>query len=148
MCLQALNIKLMDNEVLLKILFELALFEESVSAGFPSPADEYLNQKLDLNEHLIKHPEATYFVKVYGDSMIGAGIRSGDILIVDRSIEPSDNRVIIACINGDLFVKRIRTIEGRIYLIPENENYKPIKVTPDMGFEVWGVVIHVIHTLL
>ena len=142
MHMEALNVGLVDE-----VLFNLVLLEDSVFAGFPSPADEHLNQKLDLNEHLIKHPESTYFVKVYGDSMVNAGIHSGDILIVDRSLEPVDNRIVIACINGDLYVKRIRTIEGNVYLIPENENYGPIRVTPEMDFEVWGVVIHVIHSL-
>src|SRR5258708_5295617 len=96
-------------------------------AGFPSPAEDHLDQNLDLNQHLIKHPEATYLVKVRGDSMTGAGIGSDDILIVDRAIEAADNRVIIACINGELFVKRIRTIEGKLFLWPENEKYKPIE---------------------
>src|SRR5262245_14097537 len=142
MYMEALNIRLVDE-----VLFKMALLEDSVSAGFPSPADDHLNQKLDLNEHLIKHPESTYFVKVYGDSMVNAGIRSGDILIVDRSLEPIDSRVVIACINGDLYVKRIQTIEGNVYLFPENEKYGPIRVTPEMDFEIWGVVIHVIHSL-
>ena len=147
MYLFALTVKLIDDEELIKFITGSPLFENCACAGFPSPADDYLEQKLDLNRHLIQHPEATYFVKVQGDSMVGAEIRSGDILIVDRSIEPSDNKIVIACFNGELIVKRIRTIEGSLYLVSENKKYRPIKVTDDMDFEVWGVVIHVIHSL-
>jgi DNA polymerase V len=116
-----------------------------ISAGFPSPADDYIDKKLDLNELLIKHPSATFFVRVSGDSMIDAGINSGDILIVDRALEPAENRIVIAALNGELTVKRMRKINGRIYLIPENAAYDPIEVIPEMQFEVWGVVSHVIH---
>ncbi|MCK5394281.1 MAG: translesion error-prone DNA polymerase V autoproteolytic subunit, partial [Candidatus Omnitrophica bacterium] len=99
----------------------------------------------DLNEFLIKHPASTFFVKVEGDSMIGAGIHSGDMLIVDRSLKPNSNKIIIAVLNGELTVKRIKIIKNKIYLVPENNDFQSTEVTEDMGFEVWGVVTQVIH---
>ncbi len=127
---------------------ELPLFLESVSAGFPSPADDYLENKLDLNDHLIKNPAATFFVRVTGDSMIDAGIHSGDILVVDRSLIPKEGNVVIAVIDGELTVKRIHQDRNKIYLLPENRNFEPIEITTEMHFEVWGVVSYVIHRLL
>ncbi|HPQ44255.1 MAG TPA: translesion error-prone DNA polymerase V autoproteolytic subunit [Syntrophales bacterium] len=123
------------------------LFMVPVSAGFPSPAEDYIEAKLDLNQYLVKNPIATFFVKVSGNSMIDAGIHDGDILIVDRSLKPVNNRVIIAVLNGELTVRRIRITKNSIFLISENKDYKPIQVEEDMGFEVWGVVTNVIHPL-
>jgi DNA polymerase V len=123
----------------------LPLFLAKISAGFPSPADDYLDRKLDLNEHLIKHPAATFFVKVDGESMIKAGINHGDILIVDRSLEPADKKIVIAGIRGELTVKRIRRLQGRLYLMPENENFAPMEISGDCELEIWGVVTSVIH---
>ena len=123
------------------------LFTASVSAGFPSPAEDYIEGQLDLNKYLIERPAATYFVRVSGDSMIKAGIHSGDILIVDRSLEPRDKNIVIASLNGELTVKRIRLKDGKVTLMPENKNYSPQDVSHDMEFEVWGVARHVIHSL-
>lgn len=106
------------------------LVVSSVSAGFPSPADDYIEGRLDLNQHLIRHPAATFFVRVDGDSMIDAGIHPGDILIVDRALEPKDRNVVIANINGELTVKRIRIKYKKILLMPENENYPPCRSLP------------------
>ncbi len=119
----------------------------AVSAGFPSPADDYLEGSLDLNQHLIKHPAATFFVRVAGDSMIEAGIHDGDLLLVDRSLEAVDGKVVIAVINGELLVKRVRRDSGRLLLLPENPAYEAIEVRREMDFALWGVVTHVIHTL-
>ena len=127
--------------------YKRPLFLIPVSAGFPSPADDYIENRLDLNKHLIQHPAATFFVKVKGDSMIEAGIHSGDILIVDRALEATDKKVVIAVIDGELTVKRIRIIEKKIYLLPENRDYRPTEITDEMNFEIWGVVTNVIHTL-
>ena len=135
----------MGNEVATKKDLEIPLFMVPVEAGFPSPADDYLEGKLDLNEYLIKHPAATIFVKAPDDSMIKAGIFSGDILIVDRSITPSHKKVVVALINGVFSVRRISKIKGKVFLVPENENYKPIQVDPEMDCEIWGVVTNVIH---
>lgn len=121
------------------------VFMVPVSAGFPSPAEDYIEDQLDLNKYLIKHPSATFFVKVKGDSMIDAGIHSGDILIVDRSIDPGNKKVVIAVIDGELTLKRIRMIKGKLFLVPENKKYKPVEITEEMDFNVWGVVTNVIH---
>ena len=124
-----------------------ALFKSGVSAGFPSPAADYEEGKLDLNRHLVKNPAATFFVRVNGDSMVGAGIHHDDLLIVDRSLEPADKNVVIAVVNGELTVKRIRIRKGRITLEPENERYSAQQITECVQFEVWGVVTNVIHAL-
>ncbi len=124
------------------------MFTEQVAAGFPSPADDYLEGNLDLNTYLIQHPVATYFVRVTGDSMIGAGIHSGDILIVDRSLEPVSRRVVIAIVNGELTVKRLIRKSDRVILMPENDRYKPIEIKDETDLEVWGVVTSVIHGLM
>ncbi|MFB0552557.1 MAG: LexA family protein [Phycisphaerae bacterium] len=127
--------------------YRQSLFEAVVPAGFPSPAADYEEDKLDLNRYLIKNPAATFFVRVTGDSMMGAGIHSGDLLVVDRSLEPKDKSVVIAVIDGELTVKRIRIGNKRITLEPENENYSVQQISEDTGFEVWGVVTSVIHAL-
>jgi DNA polymerase V len=123
------------------------LFLASVSAGFPSPAEDYIEGRLDLNRHLIKHPAATFFVRVAGDSMIDAGIHPGDILVVDRALEPQDSNVVIAVIDGELTVKRISQRHGKLFLVPDNKAYQPLEILEEMEFEVWGVVTSVIHNL-
>jgi DNA polymerase V len=122
-------------------------FDAKVSAGFPSPAADYEEGRLDLNQYLIKNPPSTFFVRVTGDSMVGAGIHSGDLLIVDRSLTAKDKHVIIAAVGGQLTVKRIRIRQKKICLEPENKNYAPQEIGPDEDFQVWGVVTHVIHPL-
>jgi len=117
-----------------------------IAAGFPSPAEDYIDKHLDLNEYLIKHPAATFFVRVEGDSMIKAGIHHGDILIVDRALEPAHKKIIVAVINGELTVKRMHKLKNTLYLTPENDTYETITVSEEMDFQVWGVVAHVIHS--
>lgn len=126
-------------------LTECPLYSSKVSAGFPSPADDYIENKLDLNTHLIKHPSATFFLKVSGDSMKNAGIQSGDILIVDKSLEPTHGKIVIAALDGELTVKRLSLGKGRMKLVPENENYPEIDITESQELVIWGVVTHVIH---
>jgi DNA polymerase V len=116
-----------------------------VRAGFPSPADDYIECKLDLNTHLIQHPSATFFVKAAGDSMKNAGIDSGDMLIVDRSLEATHGKIVIAAINGELTVKRLSHQQGKIQLLAENPDYEPILITDDLELVIWGVVTYVIH---
>ena len=116
-----------------------------ISAGFPSPAEDHTELDLDLNEHLVKHPAATFYIYAKGDSMINAGIYDGDLLIVDRALDPKLKSIVIAIINGEFTVKRISKINERLYLIPDNNSYKPIKITSDMDFQIWGVVTHTIH---
>lgn len=123
------------------------VFTVGVSAGFPSPADDHIEGSLDLNRHLVKHPAATFFVRASGDSMTGAGIHDGDLLIVDRALEAKDKSIVIAILGGEFTVKRISRKTGKILLLPENRNYPPIEVAEGSDFEVWGVVTHVIHHL-
>jgi DNA polymerase V len=124
---------------------EIPLFLANIKAGFPSPADDYVDMKLDLNEFIVKHPAATFFVRVEGESMINAGIFSGDILVVDRALEPADKKIVIAHINGELTVKRIRMNGNEIFLVPENPEFEPIKVGREDGLGIWGVVTYVLH---
>jgi len=123
------------------------LLGANIPAGFPSPAQDYIEGTLDLNEHLIAHPAATYFVRVEGYSMIGAGIFPNDILIVDRSLEARDKKVVIAIVEGELTVKRLRIREDCWQLMAENDDYQPIDITEDMDFMIWGVVTYSIHSL-
>ncbi|WP_216595716.1 LexA family transcriptional regulator [Myxosarcina sp. GI1] len=127
--------------------YSIPLYSCNVAAGFPSPADEFLEGKLDLNQHLIPHPLATYFVRVSGESMLGAGIHPGDLLIVDRSIEPKENKVVIAVVNGELLVKRLKYCGKQPYLIAEHPDYPELAITEAMEFQIWGVVTNVIHAL-
>ncbi len=121
------------------------LFSCQVSAGFPSPADDYIDCQLDLNELLIAHPAATFFVRAAGDSMTGAGINHDDILVVDRSLSPASGKIIIAIVNGELTVKRLLQTATSCKLLPENPVYPAISITEDSDFQVWGVVTAVIH---
>ena len=120
-------------------------FENGVSAGFPSPAEDHMHSKIDLNNLLIENPSATYYVRVNGDSMLGAGILSGYLLIVDRSIEVTNNCIVVAHLDGEFTVKRMKKIKNKIFLQAENNNYKPIEITKEMDFELFGVVAHAIH---
>ena len=119
-------------------------FAESVAAGFPSPAMGELNGTLDLNQLCIRHPAATYFVRARGDSMSGAGIDDGDILVVDRSTEVTNGAIIIAAINGEFTVKRLDKQNSRVRLLPENNAYSPIEITSGCGAEFFGVVTYII----
>lgn len=123
----------------------IPLFSTQAAVGFPSPADDYIEHHLDLNVFLVHHPAATFFVRVKGDSMIGAGIHSGDILVVDRSLEPMDRKVVIAVVEGELTVKRLRKIDGQYMLVPENEAFESIVVEDESELEIWGVVTTIIH---
>ncbi len=126
----------------------LPLYASYVAAGFPSPCDDHLEKKLDLNEHLIQHPSSTFFVRAQGNSMVKAGIQDGDLLIVDRKLFPKEGSIIVASLHGELTVKRLRYDKEGIYLCPENEAYAPIRVTDTDHFTVWGVVTNAIHSLL
>lgn len=125
----------------------IPLFSSSVAAGFPSPADDFLEKNLDLHEYLIKNPAATFLVRVKGSSMIQAGIFSGDMLVVDRSLKPTHKSIVVAVVDGEFTVKRMQMSAGQTYLVPENRDYKPIRITEDMDVQIWGVVTTVIHQL-
>jgi DNA polymerase V len=129
------------------IQINLPLFASKVPAGFPSPADDHLEANIDLNQQCIKHPAATFFVKVQGHSMIGAGIHNGDMLVVDRSLEAQSGSIIIAVVNGELTVKRLLLNDGEVWLWPENPEYLPVQIKEGMELHIWGVVAHVIHSL-
>lgn len=115
-----------------------------IQAGFPSPADNYITESIDLNKELVRHPAATFYGRVSGDSMIEEGIEPGDILVIDRSIEPDSGDLAVCCIDGEFTLKRIRLEKNRVWLIPSNEMFDPILVTPENEFSVWGVVTHTI----
>ncbi|MEW6238501.1 MAG: translesion error-prone DNA polymerase V autoproteolytic subunit [Candidatus Omnitrophota bacterium] len=119
----------------------------SAAAGFPSPADDYVEKQLDLNEYLIHNPAATFFVRVSGDSMTGAGIHHGDILVVDRSLEAAAGMVVVAAVEGEMVVKRLRRLEGKLALTPDNDAYPPIEIGEETECAVWGVVTHAIHAV-
>lgn len=116
-----------------------------IQAGFSSPADPYIEELLDLNALMVTHPAATFFVRVSGDSMKNAGISSGDILVVDRSIDPGNGKIVVALLNGEFTVKRLRIEGKKIALIPENPAYLPIEIRENSDFQVWGVVTYAIH---
>lgn len=123
----------------------LPLFSSSVQAGFPSPADDYIERYLDLNTEFIRHPAATFFLRATGDSMKNAGIFAGDLLLVDRSLEPADGKIVIAAINGELTVKRLSKKNGKTRLLPENSDFKPIEISGEEDLIIWGVVTLVLH---
>lgn len=124
---------------------ELELFSSQIPAGFPSPADDFLEKRLDLNEYLIKNKSATFLIRVHGDSMINAGIFDGDLLVVDRSAQPSSGKIILGVLNGEFTLKRIDKRKNKLFLVPENDDFKPIEVTNEMDFKIWGVVTFAIH---
>ena len=116
-----------------------------VPAGFPSPAEDYVEGRIDLNRDLIRHPLATFYVKVEGDSMINAGIHPGSLLVVDRAVEVHEGHIVVARINDELCVKRYCVEDGLICLMPENEEFRPIIITEGMDFEIWGRVMYSIQ---
>ncbi len=117
-----------------------------IPAGFPSPADDHIDRRLDLNELIIKRPAATFFMRAHGTSMKNAGIQTDDILVVDRSEKISDKSIVIAVVDGDFTVKRLSKRGRRTYLMPENEEYEPTEITAETDITIWGVVTHVIHS--
>lgn len=126
---------------------ELPQFSTSVSAGFPSPADGLIEKSLDLNDYVIKNPPATFFVRVSGDSMQKAGIFDGDVLVVDRSLDAKNNDIVIAILDSEFTVKRLRIEGEKVWLMPENEKYKDIEISDGMDLIIWGVVTNVVHKL-
>ncbi len=142
-----------NNDGSVKAIYSLAkgkklcrpLMAFKIPAGFPSPAQDYIEGKLDLNEYLIAHPASTFFVRVDGYSMQGAGILPDDILIVDRALEAANNQIVIAVVDGELTVKRLKINGNEWFLVPENPDYQPIPITEGMEFTIWGIVTYVIH---
>jgi len=125
----------------------LPFVNEGISAGFPSPALDFVDLSIDLNKHLIKHPSATFYGRVKGESLKNAGISDGDLLVIDRSLEPINGKIAVCFIDGEFTAKRIKKSKLELWLMPENDDYEPIKITEDNNFVVWGVVTHVIKSL-
>ena len=125
----------------------LPLYLAPVEAGFPSPAEDYLDRRLDLHQHLVRNEAATFFLRAHGESMLGAGIHDGDLLIVDRSMDAGHRKVVIAALDGELTVKRLLHREGRVLLAPENPHFEPIDITESEFVHIWGVVTYVVHKL-
>jgi DNA polymerase V len=121
---------------------ELPLYQTGISAGFPSPAEDYIEGRIDLNTELIKNPSSTFFGRVNGDSMIDAGIGNGDLIVIDKSIEPRNNSIVVCVIDGEFTVKRLSKTSDGCFLLPENKSYKPIKVTAESDFRIWGTVTY------
>jgi DNA polymerase V len=124
---------------------ELPLASTFISAGFPSPAEDHLELKLDLNRELVRHPNATFYGRVKGSSMVDAGIGEGDILVIDKSLEPKDGDIAVCFLDGEFTVKRIANREEGLYLMPANDEFRPIRITEESEFQVWGIVTYVIH---
>jgi DNA polymerase V len=122
----------------------LPVLSAGISAGFPSPAMDFMDVSIDLNQLMIKHPSATFFGRVQGTSMLDAGISDGDLLVIDRSLSPANNKIAVCFVDGEFTIKRIQKEVDCCWLMPANEKYKPIKVTNDNDFLVWGIVTHVI----
>ena len=125
----------------------LPFVESGIQAGFPSPANDHLDITIDLNKELVKHPSATFYARVRGDSMRDAGIEEGDLLVVDRSLEPVSGKIAVCCLNGEFTVKRLSIEPTACVLLPANNQYKPIRVSSSDDFLVWGMVVHVIKSL-
>ncbi len=125
-------------------VLSLPYVDEGIAAGFPSPAQDYMDLSLDLNKELIKHPAATFYGRVKGTSMKDAGIDDGDILVIDRSLEYRNGMTAVCFIDGEFTVKKLKLKNGKVFLIPANEEFKPIEITPDNEFMVWGIVTYVI----
>lgn len=123
----------------------LTLSNSTVSAGFPSPAQDFLEDRINIFDKIIKHPESTFLVRAKGDSMLEKGVQDGDILVVDKSLPVQNNSIIIAYIDGEFTVKRFYKEKNKVILYPANTNYKPINITADCDFQVWGVVTYVLH---
>ena len=125
----------------------IPITESGISAGFPSPADDFLDLSIDLNKELIKNAPTTFYGRVKGDSMQGAGFDDGDLLIIDKSLEPADGKIAVCFIDGDFTVKRIKIKKDCLWLVAENEKYSPIKVTADNDFVIWGMVTNLIKSI-
>ncbi|MBK6282527.1 MAG: translesion error-prone DNA polymerase V autoproteolytic subunit [Draconibacterium sp.] len=136
------KIKFIDPAI--NISIQLPLVEATVSAGFPSPADDYSESRLDLNKELISNKSATFYARVRGDSMTLAGITDGDLLIIDKSKTPVNGSVVVCLIDGEFTVKRLQKAGNQYYLMPENNNYQPIKIRPENEVAIWGVVTYTI----
>lgn len=125
----------------------LPIFGTKAAAGFPSPADDFLEDKLSLDDILVKNPAATYIVRITGNSMINEGIHDNDLIIVDRSLTPQDGKIVVVAIDGEITVKKLRLKNGSMQLLPGNPDFPPIEVRPENSIVIWGVVKTIIHEI-
>lgn len=139
------NLEIFSTDV--SSILNLPLVENGISAGFPSPADDFLDASIDLNKALVTNKDATFYGRVKGDSMIDAGLNDGDLLIIDKSLEPINGKIAVCFIDGEFTVKRIKIERKIIWLVAENKNYLPIKVTAENDFVIWGIVTNVIKSV-
>mgnify|MGYP006128657741 FL=1 len=119
-------------------------FDTGISAGFPSPAEDFKQERLSLDNELIKNKEATFFARVSGQSMVDAGLSDNDLLVIDRSLSPAHNKIAVCFLDGEFTVKRLKVEKDEVWLQPENKNYQPIKITQENDFVIWGIVTNVI----
>jgi len=126
---------------------KIAIVEDGISAGFPSPAEDFKETRISLDKTLVKNKEATFYARVEGKSMIGAGLDHGDLLVIDRSLEPKHNKIAVCFIDGEFTVKRLKVEKDTVYLMPENKKYQPIKINPEDNLLIWGVVTYVIKAV-
>lgn len=125
---------------------ECPIVEGGIAAGFPSPADDFLDSSIDLNKYLVKNKSATFYARVKGHSMKDVGISDGDLLIIDKSIESENGKIAVCFIDGEFTIKRLKVDDNRCWLMPENDAFPPIEVHPDSQFQIWGIVLHVIKS--
>lgn len=137
------SIEIFKYESKKKVL--IPFVDSKVNAGFPSPAQDYIEQKLDLNEHLIKHPSSTFIIKVNGSSMIEEGISDKSLLIVDRSLDHKKNSIALVCINGEFTVKKIDRIKGKYFLIGANKDFDPVAINEETELLIWGIITWVLN---
>ena len=121
--------------------------QEGVSAGFPSPADDFKELRISIDKEVVRNEEATFYARVSGESMQGAGLDDGDLLVIDRSLEPKDKKIAVCFIDGEFTVKRLKVAADCVYLMPENKNYQPLKVTEENELIIWGIVTYVVKKL-
>ena len=122
----------------------LYLAQEKISAGFPSPADDFKELRISIDQEVVRNEEATFYARVSGESMQGAGLDDGDLLVIDRSMEPKNGKIAVCCIDGEFTVKRLKVVKNGVFLIPENPKYQPIKVTEENELIIWGIVTYVV----
>ncbi len=122
----------------------LHLAQEKISAGFPSPADDFKELRISIDQEVVRNEEATFYARVSGESMQGAGLDDGDLLVIDRSMEPKNGKIAVCYIDGEFTVKRLKVVEDGVFLIPENPKYQPIKVTEENELIIWGIVTYVV----
>jgi DNA polymerase V len=123
------------------------LVQEGISAGFPSPADDFKELRISIDREVVKNEEATFYARVSGESMQGAGLDDGDLLVIDRSIEPQHDKIAVCYIDGEFTVKRLKVVPKGVFLMPENPNYEPIEITEDNELIIWGIVTYVVKKL-